>query len=592
MGAVTYNFTFADCDPLLADPQPCSNPIQAAIDYIPTTGLPSDGMIYVEADSYSEYVTVPGDGDPLYHNLKGLIGTVVDGIPQVNLTGDIWINNVDLGFIITGFNITADADDPFAGIYIMDSAGVVKIEDVAVRNTGEGPGIKIVNHTGTVTLVRVKSSGNTQNSGAVIENTGSVTIGNSAFEENFQTGLAITTNGKVTINGISASNNNGDGANISTLGGLEIRNSASSSENTAEIGTNASGLYAYENMKGNITLLNVLANNNELHGMFLGTKTGIISATGLTAAGNAGGNGAWPDACYMDAGLCTSTGTGSVSVSESDFLENSAPGILAPGLVIQSRGNITLDKVNASSNLSEGAELITTMFSPLAAPTVNIYRSTFSDNRHTGLTVWSKGNITLNNVAADVNTSGSTTSGAWLSTSGMPGSILIYDTYGPNSFSHNQGVPGAEGEGGNGLFAFTWHNIIVNGATAINNSNHGFLLDNAYGNGAVTVHDSHAIGNDSTGITATSAGAFNINYSSFSYNDGSNAVLDNITPAASPGVTILQSEFNESTGSSGLIVYSKGAITLTDSQARLTRPLAPGSITAWAPPGFPSFTAA
>ncbi len=160
--------------------------------------------------------------------------------------------------------------------------------------------------------------------------------------------------------------------------------------------------------------------------MFLGTKTGIISATGLTAAGNAGGNGAWLDACYMDAGLCTSTGTGSVSVSESDFLENSAPGILAPGLVIQSRGNITLNKVNASSNLSEGAELIT-MFSPLAAPTVNIYRSTFSDNRHTGLTVWSKGNITLNNVAADVNTSGSTTSGAWLSTSGMPGSILIYE---------------------------------------------------------------------------------------------------------------------------------------------------------------------
>ncbi len=249
VGAVTYNFTFADCDPLLADPQPCSNPIQAAIDYIPTTGLPSDGMIYVEADSYTEYVTVPGYGDPLYHNLKGLIGTVVDGVPQVNLTGDIWINNVDLGFTITGFNITADADDPFAGIYIMDSAGAVKIEDVAVRNTGEGPGIKIVNHTGTVTLTRVKSSGNTQNSGAIIENTSSVTINNSAFEENFQTGLVITTNGKVTINGISANCNNGDGANISALGGLDIRNSVFS-DNTAEIGTNASGLYAYDEREG------------------------------------------------------------------------------------------------------------------------------------------------------------------------------------------------------------------------------------------------------------------------------------------------------------------------------------------------------
>ncbi len=101
VGAVTYHFMFpGDCAIYYPGDLNCfesSTPIQDAIDYIPTTGLPSDGMIYVEAEAYTEYVTVPGYGDPLYGNLKGLIGTV-GWFPQVNLTGDIWIQYVDLGF--------------------------------------------------------------------------------------------------------------------------------------------------------------------------------------------------------------------------------------------------------------------------------------------------------------------------------------------------------------------------------------------------------------------------------------------------------------------------------------------------------------
>lgn len=563
VGAVTYNFTFADCDPLLADPQPCSNPIQAAIDTIPATGLPSDGMIYVEADSYTEYVTVPGYGDPLYHNLKGLIGAVVDGVPQVNLTGDIWVNNVDLGFTITGFNITANANIPFAGIYIMDSAGAVKIEDVVVRNTGSGPGIKIVNHTGTVTLTRVKSSGNTMNSGALIDNTtgtSGVTISNSAFETNFQTGLNINSKGKVTINGISASGNNGDGANISALGGLDIRNSVFS-DNSAEIGTDANGLRAYENVKGNITLINVLANRNENNGLFLGSLTGSITASGLTAAGN-GGNGAWLDTCFMDAGVCTSTGTASVTLSSSDFLDNSFL-----GLAIQSRGRISANLVNASGNGQEGAQMITA-YSPLAAPAVTITRSLFEENGAEGVEVWSKGSITLNNVTVDRNGSGGETSGAWLSTSGFPGSIYVYDTYGPNTFSHTDGSLGVYEDGGHGLYAFTWHNIVVNGASAVGNDYDGLRLENSYGTGTVTLARCLADNNGNLGLEITSKGAIKINDSNFSRNRIGNAVLDNRTMSTtSPAVSILRGEFNESTLGLGLFVLSDGAITLTDSRA-------------------------
>lgn len=562
VGAVTYNFTFADCDPLLADPQPCSNPIQAAIDYIPTTGLPTDGMIYVEADSYSEYVTVPGYGDPLYHNFKGLIGTVVDGVPQVNLTGDIWINNVDLGFTIKGFNITADADDPLAGIYIMDSTGAVKIEDVAVRNTGEGPGIKIVNHTGTVTLTRVKSSGNTQNSGATIENTSSVTINNSAFESNFISGLRIISDGKVTINGISASGNlGGDGARIEAQGGLEIHDSVFS-ENSAVSGFEGSGLHARENMNGNVTLVNVLANDNEVHGLYVGTQNGVIKASGLTAAGNQGYFGACLDTCYADAGDCTSTGTGSVTISGSDFLDNAMF-----GLSVNSRGKISATGLFASGNGESGAEFRTAE-SPLSTPTTSISRSIFSENGGQGLVIWVKATVTLNNVTVDNNGSGSNTSGAWIDTGVFPASVYIYDTLGLNSFSGTDGVLGFDDTGGHGLYIFTHKNIVINGATADDNSVDGFRLENSYGTGTVTLNRCQANDNGQLGLEVTSKGAIKITDSQFRGNMVGNANLENRTDTTtSPAVTILRGEFNESTQGFGLNVLSDGIITLTDSRA-------------------------
>ncbi len=106
VGTVTYHFlsgvlpnTCANLYPTEVYPycQENPHPIQAAINYVPTSGLPSDGFIYIEAGTYTDYPTINGLGDPLYNNLKGLIGTVVDYVPQVNLTGDIWVNNVEPG---------------------------------------------------------------------------------------------------------------------------------------------------------------------------------------------------------------------------------------------------------------------------------------------------------------------------------------------------------------------------------------------------------------------------------------------------------------------------------------------------------------
>ncbi len=180
VGTVTYHFlnTGGDCTPYpVGTCWTSSWPIQAAINEILNTGLPSDGTIYVESGSYSEGVSISGLTDPIYRGMKGLIGEVVDGLPAVNLAYEIMVDNVDLGFTIKGFNITANTG-PSGGINLDTTKGTIKIEDVTVVNNGTGPGIYISNHNGAIVLNRVKADGNS-NGGAWLENlagTAGVTI--------------------------------------------------------------------------------------------------------------------------------------------------------------------------------------------------------------------------------------------------------------------------------------------------------------------------------------------------------------------------------------------------------------------------------
>ncbi len=213
---MTYNFTFADCNPGLADPQPCGNPITAAVNYINTTGLPSDGFIYVEADTYSENVTIDASAvGSIYKGFKGLIGTIVDGDPQVELNGSILVNSVEIRFTIKGFDVKGNLNN--TAIYITGSKGTIKIEDVAVNNADGGPAMAIENQNGAVILNRVKSDNNI-NGGTYIDNrdgTAGVTITNSSFDYNDAHpsvplgGLVIYTKGAVSIDGISSSHNTG-----------------------------------------------------------------------------------------------------------------------------------------------------------------------------------------------------------------------------------------------------------------------------------------------------------------------------------------------------------------------------------------------
>ncbi len=494
VGAVTYRFlkTGGDCSPYpVGTCWTSATPIQAAIAHIPTSGLPSNGLIYVEADIYTENIIVDSDINPIYKGLKGLIGEMVGEIPLVNLTGTISINAVDLGFTIKGFNVTANAGDPGAGISITNSKGAVKIEDVTVTNSGEGPGIKITNHNGALTLNRVKADKN-KGGGSWLENlagTAGVTITNSSFDENdinagmSLQGATISTKGAVLIDGVSISRTTGSqpALLINQSGSIIIRNSIFN-DNTEffAIANNLPG-----SPTASITLQNVYAIGNAA-GLHLQAK-GNISLIAVHADENAS-QGAEIDTCNEVLGACISLGSGMVTIKDSTFNENSSS---VYGLSVQSRGAITLTNVSASGNTSgsgnpDGARL-ENQYSQTISP-VSITNGLFNDNDAYGLMVNSKGAITLNKVHVGdavmdpYTTRGNGAGGAQLINNLGTGYVTITGTApGDNTFSFNSGA---------GLDIISNGKVTINNTFSDSNSSAGLSVTNDSGTGAVIISKS------------------------------------------------------------------------------------------------------
>lgn len=570
VGTTTYHFVFiGQCAILYPGEvfpycQESTQPITAAINYIPTSGLPSDGMIYVEAGNYVELPVINGLAvDPEFNYLKGLIGTVVDGIPQVNLTGDIWINNVDLGFTIKGFNIIANHGDPFAGIYIMDSTGAVKIEDVTVRNTGAGPGIKIVNHNGAVTLNRVKSDNN-PNGGAYIDNragSGGVTITGSSFNYNDDhaslpvSGLTIYTKGTLTIDGITASNNDyWPGLYIVQSGAVTIKNSVFN-YNTGNFGI-ANNETWDPAPAGAITLTNVYAMHNTA-GLWLNTK-GNMTLTGVHADEN-NYQGATLNTCYeAGMGACTWLGTGKVTIKDSTFDNNSSTQY---GLSIESRGAISLTNVSASGNdltvNTDGARLYA-HYSQLASA-VSVTNSVFNDNGATGLEIFTKGTITLNKVKSNGNLNGlgadlNNTFDTSASAVTVTGSAIS-----DNQFNDNDST---------GLEINSNGAVTVKYADAGGNGGTGLYLDNMYGSGAVSVSKGtfgwFMDGNASAGIAIYTKG--NVTISDVTATGYSNDGIHLYTDSHTNSIKITNGDFHFN-GLNGLDIENGGSVTLTNVEA-------------------------
>lgn len=575
VGTVTYTFTTADCNPDPLVTTPCSQPLQAAVDYISTYGkIPSDGYIHVDTGSIpNQKVMVNGD-DPYINSLKGIMGHVNPDsfTPDAYLTftdgtsgSYIDVYNKLNGFTISGLNISGNSvTTPSYGVVSLYaspfSTGTILLQDLVVNDAdGTAEGICIRFHAGSVVIKNVDSSGNA-GGGAYINNnlgTGSVTITNSSFNDNAgspasypATGLHIRSKGAVSLTGVSASRNAG------TYTALWIEQAKSVTIKNSQVidNLNATGLDA-QIESGNIVLQNVYVDNN-LNGINLSTK-GSITFTNVLARYNRY-YGARLDTC-MGTPCTNLTGSGKVTIKGGEFGYSPNPGIdYQSGLWIFARGAISLTNVLASYNgsgagLSYGAYL-NNADSNLSSP-VTITGSSFSHNKFQNLTIHSKGAITINRVHADYSSDGV---GAVLNNSSGTAGITIKGAVSEKStFNHNFS---------DGLNISTKGNISISYLEANYNDAYGFLYDNLMTSNNVTISNaSFKYNND--GLYIRNMGTISATNIDASHNVNNGVYFRNNTALTPKNVTIKGGVIDYNSGGYGVEILTKGNVSLSSISA-------------------------
>lgn len=575
-------------------------PISSALEYMDTNDLvPSDGILHVESDSYTEDVTV--DGSSGNGNLASLKGIVSEGSSSdTTITGTVTISNTTSGFTLSGFTIVGS-------LVASDNTGTLTLEDVTVESS-TGTGISVTNQNGAVNVDQVAADSNA-GYGMYVDNTASskssVTVTNSEFNHNTggsdTSGLYIKTNGKIILEGVSASGNTGSGAILDAVRGTTITSGVFSNNDY-------SGIYIENSNTGNdVTLTDVQLDSNGYEGMYLLTA-GSVTLENVTVYQNGSDNS--DDGVYID----TTSGKGAVTISDSTFNENSNY-----GAQIYTKGNVNLSGITADENTS--GFLIDACISSdgvcQGKGTVTIsgkQLNSFNNNSDTGLTIYASRNVYLSYFVADGNANGIYISNDY---SGSTGNVTIVLAYTPvlgdfiNSVSNNtssglqiysRGNISVEdlvvtGNGTSGSAAVVLDNdaaasakyVIVKSIDVYGNSNTGLLI-NSVGN--VTVYKVNAYGNTGNGLEIDTSGGsgrikiYTSRSSTLDYSDNGNygiyitsagtvslssidatgnsygLYIDN-TARDKRTVSVSNSDFSNSSAGTGVQILSSGTITLS-----------------------------
>lgn len=279
-----------------------------------------------------------------------------------------------------------------------------------------------------------------------------------------------------------------------------------------------------------------------------------------------------------------------------DFTGNS--GI---GLLINSRGTITVNNVLSYKNGAKGVVLDNTYAEGTATPGVNFSAGRFVYNGDTGLEVHTKGTITAKNIGAYENLAlfdAAMGYGTWLesTTAGKAVSVInikpTVENYVPGFEENAAGgleirskgavtltnVQSYGNDNGHGISILTTGstgNITLSTVTGIYNTNgHGILIENLTGTANVKITDSGASDNTLDGFHINVRGTIVLNKVWSESNQGRGAWLHNETvpTTATPGVTITNIPLTSNVfylgftdnDKGGLEINSKGLVTLTN----------------------------
>ncbi len=328
-----------------------------------------------------------------------------DEFAAVDGWGDgLWIN----GSIVTLENIQASGNDmrgivshintSFNGLHLhAESNGGTGIDIQGCEDWGDSDPWCDNTGTGTVTIKISSSSGN-GGDGFNVETKGAVTISDVYSGGNSGDGVYVDnsfapTPASITLTNLDI-NGNATGIDLFTRGAVSIKNFKSN-------GNSVDGVYIESSGTGAITLTNATAVFNETgynggYGYYI-LSNGAITITNLDSWDNGLMGG------YIDNSTASAAAAVTINTLAPVNYYNGYWGNGLGGLFINSRGAVTISRIGANNNYRFGAEIHNIPPGIVAGVPVTISNSTFYENYENGLVVNSKGLITLTNVAAQYN---------------------------------------------------------------------------------------------------------------------------------------------------------------------------------------------
>lgn len=521
----------------------------ALADWVSKAGT---GFIYVEGNynPVSESLNINGLN---FTNLKGIVWDTTTGGAKPVIPGFLDVYNFSSGFTLQGLDIRYNG--ALYPMGLQNNSGLFRLIDVDVTTTNPASaGFQMWNN-GPVEILRVNAGGSGYGvlidtcslSGSTCTRSGSVKITNSSFNGTFgATALTIRANGPVTLSGVSSSYNGGNGVVMASAGAVVIKNSVFAYNRTGD--TNwGFGLYIDPLTKGSVTMENVVFTNNSNHGAFISTA-GNVTLKNVTASLNKKG-------IMIAASKSEGSGAGALNVIVLNgvFHDNGAT-----SLWVEAKGTITLTNIFSSSPGEYGLNLDNTY--AVAAPGITMKNITLLSNGVGGGVVYSKGTILIDSINIP---SSPLSYGLDLDNHFGPGSVTINGTLFTNVFN------GAKYAG---LRIKTTRNVNFSNVLAENNGYCGIEVWAGPNTASVALKNVTANGNGEWGVMVSTPGAISWTGGGGLKNglntsmDTGGAFLgnDSALETLPKPVTLANLVFSDNDDNVGLVIQSRGSVTLTN----------------------------
>jgi hypothetical protein len=539
-----------------------------------------------------------GDEGVQINNIASSVSATVQVLGTNVFTGNTGDGlNIRSDGAISLNNVTADTNLD-NGIDIDNTSGTTNAAfTITGTNSFSGNtnnGMNVLSE-GAITLSNITANGNTLGTGAYLMNdyvgAGGVTItGVNSFNNNYNSGLVIDTRRTVSLDNVIANGNTrGDGVNIDNCswGGsaLGCLGSGDVTLTGAPVFTNNGnggdrGLYVYSN--GNVSMADVTAIGNKGNGVEINNTSNTASTTSATVqisgtnvfTGNTGtgllidskGNVSLNN---VTAGANTGIGvdienqTGTTSATVMLTGSNVFVGNTGNGLSIRSKGAIGLSNITANGSINDTGAYLRNDYTGAVGGVTMDGANSFSGNNDFGLQIDSNGAVNLLNVIANGNITGA---GVGIENCNWTGSACLgsggVTLAGTLQFTNN-------GNDGNddGLNVSSGGNVSMADVTATGNKDEGVDINNTTSSASATVQIGGTnvfTGNVGTGLRIFSDGNVDLNNVTAGANTGEGIRIENQSSTTNAAVTLTGTNNFTGNTSNGMYVISKGAITLSN----------------------------